>query len=107
MKNFVSKNNAIRRQFNGVDIDVMALGKDMMLAKMLFKESDIVPLHKHPNEQIGYVISGKYKLNVDDQQYDLEAGDSYSVPENVEHSLEIIKVGEIIDVFSPIRQDYL
>jgi quercetin dioxygenase-like cupin family protein len=39
--------------------------------------------------------------------YILSAGDSYSIPANLEHSLEIIEAGEIIDVFTPVRQDYL
>jgi quercetin dioxygenase-like cupin family protein len=34
-------------------------------------------------------------------------GDTYSIPADVEHSIEIIEAGEVIDVFSPIRQDYL
>ena len=37
----------------------------------------------------------------------LTGGDTYSIPADVEHSIEIIEVGEVVDVFSPIRQDYL
>jgi cupin superfamily acireductone dioxygenase involved in methionine salvage len=71
------------------------------------KATDFVPFHKHPNEISGYVISGKYNLKFDGQEYTLSTGDTYSIPANVEHSIEIIEAGEVVDVFSPIRQDYL
>ncbi|MGA1933134.1 hypothetical protein ACH5BF_10515 [Arcobacter sp. YIC-464] len=37
----------------------------------------------------------------------LESGDSYSIPTNLEHSIEILEAGEVVDVFTPIREDYL
>ncbi|MDQ1770634.1 cupin domain-containing protein [Labilibaculum sp. A4] len=107
MKNVVKKENAVSKQFLGVDFVVLSIGKDTMVTKMLYKSTDFVPFHKHPNEQSGYVISGKYKLKFGDQDYLLTTGDTYSIPANVEHSMEIIDAGELVDVFSPIRQDYL
>lgn len=107
MKNVVKKENGYARQFLGVDFVVLSIGKDTMVAKMLYKETDFVPFHKHPNEQSGYVISGKYKLKFGGEEYSLSEGDSYSIPADIEHSIEIIEAGEVIDVFSPIRQDYL
>lgn len=107
MKNIVKKENAAPRQFLGVDFVVLAIGKDTMVAKMLYKSTDFVPFHKHPNEQSGYVITGKYKLKFGGEEFLLSEGDSYSIPSNAEHSIEIIEAGEVVDVFSPIRQDYL
>jgi len=107
IKNIVKSENAVRKQFLGVDFDVLAVGEESMVTKMLFKDSDFAPLHKHPNEQSGYVISGLYKLTVDTTEFIISSGDSYSIPANVEHSLEIIEAGEIVDVFTPIRTDYL
>jgi len=46
-------------------------------------------------------------LTVDTTEFIISSGDSYSIPANVEHSLEIIEAGEIVDVFTPIRTDYL
>lgn len=107
MKNVVKKENAVSRQFLGVDFVVLSIGKDTMVTKMLYKSSDFVPFHKHPNEQSGYVISGNYKLKFGGNEFLLSEGDTYSIPANIEHSLEIIEAGEVVDVFSPIRQDYL
>jgi unsaturated pyranuronate lyase len=107
MKNVVKKENGVPRQFLGVDFVVLSIGNDSMVAKMLYKSTDNVPFHKHPNEQSGYVISGKYILQFSGQSYELTQGDSYSIPANVEHSIEIVEAGEVLDVFTPIRQDYL
>ena len=107
MRNIVKKEDGTPRQFLGVDFVVLSIGKDSMVAKMLYKATDFVPFHKHPNEQSGYVISGKYKLKFGGEEYLLSEGDTYSIPANVEHSIEIIEAGEVVDVFTPIRQDYL
>lgn len=96
-----------RRAFKGVDFVVLACGNDSMITKMLYKAGDNVPLHKHPNEQNGYVISGKYRLRFDAFDQVLVAGDSYSIPRDAEHGIEIIEPGEVLDCFTPLRQDYL
>lgn len=107
MKNIVKKGDAVSRQFLGVDFVVLSIGEDSMVTKMLYKLTDFVPFHKHPNEQSGYVISGKYKLKFGGEEYELFEGDTYSIPANIEHSIEILEAGEVVDVFTPIRQDYL
>lgn len=107
MKNIVKKENAVSRQFLGVDFVVLSMGKDTMVTKMLYKTTDNVPFHKHPNEQSGYIISGKYNLKFNGQEHPFTFGDTYSIPADVEHSIEILEAGEVVDVFSPIRQDYL
>ncbi|SFS52460.1 cupin domain-containing protein [Sphingobacterium wenxiniae] len=107
MKNIVKKENAVSRQFLGVDFVVLSIGKDTMVTKMLYKTTDNVPFHNHPNEQSGYIISGQYRLKFGGSEYLLSEGDTYSIPADVSHSIEIIEAGEVVDVFSPIRQDYL
>ena len=65
-----------------------------------------VPFHSHPNEQAGYVISGKIRLKFAKYDEILIKGDSYVIPENQAHSLTVIEAGEVIDVFTPPREDY-
>ena len=84
---------------------VLAHGPKSLVTKMLYKETDIVPPHAHPNEQSGYVISGKYRITFFNCDQLLEAGDTYTIPANVEHSIEIIIPGEVVDFFTPPRQD--
>ncbi len=106
-KNIVKRADAIKKQFLGVDFEVLSIGEKSMITRMLYKTTDFVPFHKHPNEQSGYIISGKFRLSVENQEYVLSVGDTYSILENIEHSMDVIEAGEIIDVFTPIRKDYL
>lgn len=101
------KDQAKKRTFKGVSFDVLAVGEKSMVTKMNYVEGNYATTHAHPNEQSGYVISGKYRLKIDTLDVELNLGDSYSIPENVPHSFEVIEGGEVIDVFTPIREDYL
>lgn len=91
----------------GVDFVVLSHGPESMVTKMLYKEGDAPPLHKHPNEQSGYVVSGNYTMFIGGQAYELGPGDSYSIPRDIEHRIEIREPGEVLDFFSPPRKDYL
>jgi len=103
----VRSQEAKRKCFLGVDFVVLSRGTETMITKMLYKSTDKPPFHKHPNEQSGYVISGKYRITFGDIDKIIEPGDSYSIPRNIEHHIEIIEPGEVLDFFSPPREDYL
>ena len=78
-----------------------------MVTRMRYEAGDHVPAHRHPNEQAGYVVSGKVRIQFDEYDTILEAGDSYVIPMNVAHSLDVLESGIAIDVFCPPRDDYL
>lgn len=99
--------DARQKEFKGISFDVLAIGKSSMVTKMNYNQGDYASVHSHPNEQSGYVISGKYKIMIDGEEFLITVGDSYAIPENVPHSMEVIEAGEIIDVFTPIRKEYL
>ncbi len=103
----VMSQQAKRKGFLGVDFVVLSHGSATMITKMLYKQSDNVPFHKHPNEQSGYVISGKYRIVFGKYDQVIGPDDSYSIPRDTDHRIEIIEPGEIIDCFSPPREDYL
>lgn len=103
----VKSENAQKRNFFGVEFVLLSHGPETMVAKMLYKAEDKVPKHSHPNEQSGYVISGKYRIIFGDTDQIIGPGDAYTISKNIEHSIEIIVPGEVIDVFSPPREDYL
>lgn len=98
---------AVRRQFHGVDLEVLSHGPLTMVTRMLYKSGDRVPTHSHPNEQSGYVLSGRYIVTIGGDTHELKSGDSYTVPAGVEHELVIAEEGLVLDVFSPPRVDYL
>jgi quercetin dioxygenase-like cupin family protein len=103
----VKSKNGKRKEFKGVSFDVLAVGEKSMIARMNFKKNDNVPFHCHPNEQNGYVVSGKFILKLKGIEEIITEGDSYTLAENVLHSIEVIEPGIIIDTFTPPREDYI
>ena len=107
----VKKEEALKREFKGVSLDSLAVGEKSMVAKMNYVKGNFATTHQHPHEQCGYVVSGEYRLKMElaDNPIDvtLHAGDSYAIPGNIPHSFEVLEGGEVVDVFTPHREDYL
>ena len=97
----VKKEDAKKRTFKGVSLDSLAVGENSMVAKMNYVDGNFATTHQHPHEQSGYVISGSYRLVIAEQVFELHSGD------NVPHSFEVLQGGQVIDVFTPAREDYL
>ena len=111
IKIVVHKKDALKKVFKRVSLDSLAIGEKSMVAKMNYVKGNFATTHQHPHEQCGYVISGEYRLKVEipEENIDilLHAGDSYAIPGNTPHSFEVIEGGEVVDVFTPQREDYL
>ena len=58
------------------------------------------------NEQTGYILSGRVRVITGDSQHELASGDTYAIPANIEHSIEIIDDAEEVQVFTPPREDF-
>jgi quercetin dioxygenase-like cupin family protein len=65
-----------------------------------------VPRHQHVHEQCSFVIEGKFELTVNDVPQVLEPGLFAIVPSNVWHSGTAVTDCKLIDIFSPVREDY-
>jgi len=91
----------------GVSYRTLAFGEMTMCTVMYYQKGAIVPLHKHYHEQVGYIVSGKVKVNFAGKESILEKGDSYSLEGNTEHQVEALEESEIIDIFTPVRKAYL
>ena len=107
----VHKKDALKKVFKGVSLDSLAIGEKSMVTKMNYVKGNFATTHQHPHEQCGYVISGEYRLKVEIPEKNIEIllhpGDSYAIPGNTPHSFEVIEGGEVVDVFTPQREDYL
>ena len=66
-----------------------------------------MPRHSHPHEQTGYLVHGRMRLSVGPDEHDAQAGDSWCIPGGVEHSAVALEDAVAIEVFSPVRQNYL
>jgi quercetin dioxygenase-like cupin family protein len=91
----------------GIKRQTVAAGPNMyqMLAKL--EAGSKMPEHKHPQEQIAHILSGRMKLIVSGVPYELQTGDSFYLPSNEPHGVETIEETTVLDTFSPPRDEYL
>jgi len=91
----------------GIERKTLVYGEKTLTAEFHLAKGSQLPLHAHPQEQTGYLISGRMRFFIGDEVYDVEPGDSWCVPGNVEHRAEIFEDAVVVEVFSPVREDYL
>ncbi|MBN1821053.1 MAG: cupin domain-containing protein [Prolixibacteraceae bacterium] len=92
---------------DGVLMKPLVHEEKSLLCEFLLKKGYSLPAHKHPYEQTGYLISGKLNFRIDSDWYSAEPGDSWCVPENVEHEVIVLEESVAVEVFIPVREEYL
>ena len=105
---FVDKSHCSKHTiFPGVTVSTAA-GNEMMLSYVELEPNAEVELHSHPHEQVGMVIKGSARFIVGDEEQVLTPGRMYVIPGNVEHRVIALEDGcEALDIFHPIREEYL
>ena len=98
---------AYRPLLPGIQMRTLVYGEKSLLAEFHLGAGSQLPRHAHPYEQTGYLVSGHMRLTIDDTVNDIEPGDAWSIPMDVPHSAEIIEDSVAVEVFSPVREDYL
>lgn len=89
----------ITRQFVGYD-------NSIMMVKVMFEKGAIGYQHEHIHAQTTYVVSGKFEMTIGNETKILEAGDGFYTEPNIIHGCVCLEAGILIDVFSPIREDF-
>jgi quercetin dioxygenase-like cupin family protein len=82
-------------------------GERMMLLEFRVPKGTGIPRHDHPHEQLGYVVSGRMEFTIGDQTRVLGPGDTYLMPSNVPHHTRALEDSVVVDVFAPVREDYI
>lgn len=82
-------------------------GEREMLAQIVLKKGAIVPEHAHEAEQLTYVLQGSMRFRIDGQPLVVAAGEVVLIPSQVPHQAEALEDVLELDVFSPIRHDWL
>ncbi|MTH77341.1 cupin domain-containing protein [Paracoccus aestuariivivens] len=91
----------------GVQRQVLAENSDLMVVSFRFETGACGALHNHPHTQSTYVAKGSFKFFRGDETLVLNVGDSIVIPSNVTHGCECLDSGELIDCFTPRRDDFL
>ena len=106
--NFIENENVPWQEVeNGIHRKLMAYDDKLMLVKVRFEAGGIGVLHSHPHSQITQVESGRFEIEIDGQKKLLKGGDAYYIPPDVLHGAVCIEAGVLIDVFSPMREDFI
>lgn len=96
-----------RRIFPGVTI-YTAAGQQMMLSYVELEPGAVVEEHSHPHEQVGMLLDGEAHFFVGDENQVLRTGDMYRIPGGVLHRVVASEKGaKALDIFHPVREDYL
>ena len=105
---FVDQHEAPQHEISpGVEIRTAAC-EHMMLSHVRCRPNSTIGQHSHPHEQVGMVVAGSARFVIGEEERLLRQGDLYRIPGDVEHSVHILEDGlEAIDVFHPLRDDYL
>lgn len=90
----------VKRQLFGYD------GKIMMV-KIDFSAGAIGAAHEHHHSQVTYVESGVFEMTIGEETRTIRAGDGYYVPPHIMHGVVCTEAGILVDVFSPLREDFL
>ena len=79
----------------------------MTVARIHLAAGAHVPSHAHANEQVANVLEGRLRFVVGDEEQVVEAGETLFLPANVPHEAEALADSLVLDVFSPVREDWV
>ena len=97
----------VERLEDGVERQ-MIVGENVMVCRLRFAPRVVTPAHEHPHEQITLVERGRVLFTVGDEQRVAEAGDVLHFPPGSWHGATMLDEEVVlIDIFSPIREDFL
>lgn len=91
----------------GIRRKVMAYGDNLMAVHAAFEKGAIGPMHTHPHVQITLVRKGVFEVQIGGERRVLREGDFFYVPSNVEHGGQALEETILIDIFSPMRQEFV
>lgn len=85
----------------------MAWDDKLMVVKVQFEKGGVGTLHQHYHSQITHVESGIFEVEIAGEKKVLSGGDAFYIPPNVLHGAVCLEAGVLIDVFSPMREDFV
>ena len=94
-------------QLNPLATRQMIHGSTITMARLRTRKGSVVPTHSHVNEQITTMEQGAMLFVTPTEKIVVRAGESLVIPPNVPHSVESLEDCVAIDIFSPVREDWV
>jgi quercetin dioxygenase-like cupin family protein len=86
---------------------IMSYDDNLMVVKVEFDKGGVGTLHQHYHSQITHIESGVFEVEIGEEKKVLSAGDGFYIPPNTMHGAVCLEAGVLIDVFSPMREDFI
>lgn len=96
-----------RNALPGIQRKTLTYGAKTLFTEFRLQKGRVLPRHSHPQEQTGYLIRGALRLTIGAETFDVRPGDCWCIEGGVEHEASILEDAVAIEVFSPVRDDYL
>jgi quercetin dioxygenase-like cupin family protein len=96
-----------RPALEGIERKTLVHGEKTLMTEFRMRKGAVLRRHSHPHEQTGYLVKGRIRLLIGTEAYNAQADDSRRIPGGVEHGADILEDSVAIEVFSPVRDDYL
>jgi quercetin dioxygenase-like cupin family protein len=91
----------------GIQRKTLAHGSKTLFTEFRLQKGSVLPRHAHPHEQTGYLVRGAMRLTIGNETFTVCPGDCWCIEGAVEHEALVLEDSVAIEVFSPVRQDYL
>ena len=91
----------------GVLRRVLADAPELMVVSFRFEKGAEGALHNHPHVQSTFVESGRFRFHLDGEEFEVGPGDSFVIPSNARHGCICLEPGQLVDCFTPRRDDFL
>lgn len=106
--NVVFHSDALLKDLGGgVSRRVLAHTDQLMIVEVNFETGGEGTVHTHPHFQNTYVRSGKFRFTVDGEPVEVGPGDTLAFPSNIPHGTLCLEAGTLLDIFTPMREDFL
>jgi quercetin dioxygenase-like cupin family protein len=92
---------------NGIRRKLLTYNGELMLLRIAFAAGAVGAPHSHPHIQCSVVESGAFDVTIGGRTERLRAGDSFIVPSQALHGAVCVEAGVLVDVFTPMREDFL
>lgn len=91
----------------GIQRQIVGFDDRVMMVNVKFDEGAIGTLHSHHHTQVTHIAAGQFEVTIDGETEILKKGDSFYIPSNKIHGVVCLEEGMLIDVFSPIRENFM
>lgn len=104
---YKANHDGFKKVLPGIKLKTLVYGDKTLFTEFRMDAGAVLLKHAHIHEQTGYLTEGKIRLTIGKEVFEVEKGDCWCIPSNMEHGAEILKDSVAIEVFSPVREEYL